>query len=138
MSRVRVSYPARLILNALLLSCDKALIFALQHGYNMKRPWVRERTAHGRRNNPNALLYNNKAWRKMSLAQRTAYPLCAHCLSQGRTRAATVADHIVPINQGGGFMDASNLQSLCNNCHNRKSGTESMPHGPHGEGHYNL
>lgn len=34
-SRVRVSYPAQLIISALLHSCGKALNFALQHGYNM-------------------------------------------------------------------------------------------------------
>ena len=36
-----------------------------------------------------------------------------------------MVDHIVPINKGGAKLDIGNLQSLCNLCHNRKSGREA-------------
>lgn len=36
-----------------------------------------------------------------------------------------VTDHIVPINEGGAMYDWDNLQSLCTQCHNSKSGKEA-------------
>jgi len=45
-------------------------------------------------------------------------PLCAFCLRDGRTTAATIADHIKP-HKGviELFYDEKNLQSLCKACH---------------------
>jgi 5-methylcytosine-specific restriction protein A len=65
-----------------------------------------------------AKLYNQKAWHRMRAVQLRDSPLCAYCLSMGRTTPATVADHIKP-HRGNEllFWDASNLQSLCKPCH---------------------
>lgn len=52
-------------------------------------------------------------------------PLCRHCLAQGRTEAATIVDHIVPI-AGGGTDDRSNLQGLCGPCHDVKTREEAQ------------
>lgn len=52
-------------------------------------------------------------------------PLCRECHKEGRVKAARVADHITPVRQGGQFWDESNLQPLCDSCHNSKSGKES-------------
>lgn len=56
------------------------------------------------------------------------FPLCAECNRQGRITPARVVDHITPINEGGERYDFSNLQGLCDKCHNRKSGREAHKH----------
>jgi hypothetical protein len=56
------------------------------------------------------------AWRKQRLALLREQPLCRLCLAAGRTVAATVADHIVPLADGGTNATA-NLQPLCKRCH---------------------
>lgn len=52
-------------------------------------------------------------------------PLCAECRRNGRDRAATVVDHIVP-HKGDRLLmrDVGNMQSLCDGCHNAKSARE--------------
>ena len=51
------------------------------------------------------------------------HPLCAECLKQGRTTLGAQLDHITPLHQGG--TDApTNWQTLCPDCHKRKSVTE--------------
>lgn len=56
------------------------------------------------------------AWRKQRLALLREQPLCRICLAAGRTVAAAVVDHIVPLNDGGTNTTA-NLQPLCKRCH---------------------
>jgi 5-methylcytosine-specific restriction protein A len=50
-------------------------------------------------------------------------PLCADCLKQGRVTAARDVDHIIP-HKGDQelFWDETNWQSLCGDCHKRKTG----------------
>ena len=52
------------------------------------------------------------------------HPLCVSCLALGRTRVATIRDHIVPLAEGGADAD-SNTQALCVACHDLKSQQES-------------
>jgi 5-methylcytosine-specific restriction protein A len=52
------------------------------------------------------------------------HPLCVVCERFGRLIDARVVDHVVPIKQGGERFAATNLQSLCIRCHNRKTVTE--------------
>jgi 5-methylcytosine-specific restriction protein A len=68
--------------------------------------------------------YNSAAWRKLSLSFRIDNPLCIECAKKGIVSASQVADHIVPIKQGGDRYDRGNLQALCHSCHNRKSAKE--------------
>ena len=44
---------------------------------------------------------------------------------EGLTVAATEVDHVVPRWKGGRVFDKANLQSLCRDCHKRKSATEA-------------
>lgn len=55
-------------------------------------------------------------WRKKRLAVLRQQPLCALCLAAGKTVAAAVVDHKVPLSDGG-TNDSSNLQPLCKRCH---------------------
>jgi 5-methylcytosine-specific restriction protein A len=50
----------------------------------------------------------------------TANPLCVECDKHGRVRLATQRDHRVPLSEGGAD-DDSNVQGLCDDCHEEKS-----------------
>lgn len=66
--------------------------------------------------------YNSTAWRKCRHAFR-ALPenlLCAVCQEPG-----SICDHVIPIDAGGAKLDFDNLMTLCDGCHNRKSGMEA-------------
>lgn len=52
--------------------------------------------------------------------------LCVCCAGLGRTTVATEVDHILPLFKGG-TDDLENLQSLCGECHARKT-AEDMGH----------
>ena len=60
------------------------------------------------------------AWRKARKAWIIRHPLCAIC-----GQPATDVDHIIP-HRGNRelFWDSSNWQSLCHECHSKKSYTE--------------
>lgn len=51
-------------------------------------------------------------------------PLCVECERQGRIRAATERDHIIPISQGGEDTEA-NTQALCHACNAAKGIAET-------------
>jgi 5-methylcytosine-specific restriction endonuclease McrA len=50
-------------------------------------------------------------------------PLCVECEKQGRVRAVTQWDHIVPLWSGGPDHER-NLQGLCDECHEIKTKRE--------------
>lgn len=90
-----------------------------------KRPWMPERGVQEGRLHPNNKFYHSKAWRDLRALKIEQSPLCEECQRKGITTLAQVVDHIKPINEGGAKLDMANLQSLCNPCHNRKSGQEA-------------
>lgn len=51
-------------------------------------------------------------------------PLCRHCVREGLVTVATIADHILPLAEGGRD-EMANLEPLCAACHQRKSTAES-------------
>lgn len=66
--------------------------------------------------------YNRREWRdRLQPGQLARAPMCEwpHC-----DKPATVADHIVPIKQGGAKRDRANFQSLCDQHHNVKRAAE--------------
>lgn len=64
--------------------------------------------------------YNSTAWKRLRLMVLNEEPLCRVCQA-----AATVVDHIKPISEGGPKTDRENLQSLCKQCHDRKTANEA-------------
>jgi 5-methylcytosine-specific restriction endonuclease McrA len=74
-------------------------------------------------------VYDSKRWRDLRTTYIKNNPLCEECLKNDIYTDATgrrgVVDHKVPINEGGSTFDTMNLQTLCNVCHNRKSGKEA-------------
>ena len=61
---------------------------------------------------------------RAGMAQRKrrldAEPLCRDCKAEGKVRAATVPDHIIPLSKGGGD-DDSNIRCLCAECHDKRT-----------------
>lgn len=66
----------------------------------------------------NRSFYGSKRWRMLRRAVLHDQPLCA-C-----GEIATDVDHIVPIEDGGGKWDRSNLRGMCLACHARKTNRE--------------
>lgn len=64
-------------------------------------------------------------WRKRRAAWLAAHPLCEDPFGAhgGRPVPATDVDHMIP-KRFGGADDESNYQSLCHECHSRKTRTE--------------
>lgn len=60
-------------------------------------------------------------WKRVRDAHLRRQPLCQYCLLEGVVKAAEMVDHIVEIKDGGARFKTSNLQSLCNSCHRRKT-----------------
>ncbi len=68
--------------------------------------------------------YNSK-WQTARLYFLKAHPLCEECKRRGAYTPATVVDHIVPHKGDRNlFWDRNNWQSLCKQCHDRKTATE--------------
>lgn len=92
------------------------------------RPWVtpkKSTTSLGRSPHAFDKRYKSQRWRALRLDVLQSSPLCCSCQDSGSVKAARVVDHIIPVRQGGSFWDKSNLQPLCDSCHNSKSGKES-------------
>jgi 5-methylcytosine-specific restriction endonuclease McrA len=91
------------------------------------RPWITKRKAFERQKS-NQTFYNSTLWRKTRKAYIMQQPFCEECERNEILTDATgrkgVVDHIKRIEDGGSKFDFSNLQTLCNKCHNRKSGRE--------------
>lgn len=51
-------------------------------------------------------------------------PLCRICTAAGRVSATVIADHIVPLAEGGGT-GRTNYQGLCRDCHTAKTAAEA-------------
>jgi len=98
-----------------------------------KKPWQPKREAHGRRKNPNKKFYNSTRWRKTTNAFRKKNPFCKQCQDNGIVTDATgrngVTDHISGLqyllDNNIDPCDWDELQTLCNICHNQKSGREA-------------
>ena len=68
-----------------------------------------------------------RAWQKARKDYLSIHPLYMECMKEGRYRKATVVDHIVP-HRGNEllFWDRDNWQSLCKQCHDRKTLTKDI------------
>ena len=65
--------------------------------------------------------YARTNWIRLRTLQLKTSPLCAICLHSGKLTVASVVDHVEPRSKGGEDYDVGNLQSLCPECHNRKT-----------------
>lgn len=82
-----------------------------------KRQANREHNARRRRDQPWQAWYGLKRWKVLRAEQLTRQPLCQRCLSYGRTKAATVAHHVVPHKGDPSLFWSGVLASSCTDCH---------------------
>ena len=63
-------------------------------------------------------------WREARAIFLKQHPLCAFCQAEGKIVPATVVDHIIP-HRGDQrlFWDQTNWESLCKECHDKKTGS---------------
>jgi len=90
-----------------------------------KRGWIKQMPMQIRQHD-NSAFYHSKAWRMTRKFYIKDNPLCEMCKRKGKTTAAQMVDHIKQISLGGSMLHHSNLQSLCNKCHNIKSSREGI------------
>jgi hypothetical protein len=62
--------------------------------------------------------YATRRWRNRRRWQLHISPLCAMCLTRGKTTPATIADHVVSHHGDWNKFLLGELQSLCELCHN--------------------
>lgn len=65
-----------------------------------------------------------RKWMDIRAKWFRTHPLCVQCERMGRVAEATELDHIIPLIDGGKD-DASNMQGLCHDCHERKTSGEA-------------
>lgn len=65
---------------------------------------------------PRHPFYNSIAWKRLRQAKLWKTPLCESC-----GKPASDVDHKISIQSGGARTDSDNLQSLCHECHSRKT-----------------
>lgn len=70
--------------------------------------------------------YKTGRWKRRARAQMQAEPLCRMCLGRGETKAARVADHIIPHRGDDRLFWEGDLQSLCDSCHSRLKQREEI------------
>ena len=63
--------------------------------------------------------YDNE-WRKLRNRRIREEPLCRHCNENGHITIAVEVDHIIPRAEGGKD-EWDNTQSLCKDCHQKKT-----------------
>ncbi|HEV2294075.1 MAG TPA: HNH endonuclease signature motif containing protein [Tepidisphaeraceae bacterium] len=76
-------------------------------------------------------------WRKFRLAFLQRHPVCCFAEDQRHrgecTLAATIVDHITPLNEGGARLDERNCRSVCRRAHEiltnnyTKTGANELP-----------
>lgn len=78
-----------------------------------------------RETNNNEFYWTN-AWRKKRNAHIKKFPLCTHCLARGIGEPGVIVDHIIEIEDNPSLkLTTSNLQTLCQSCHNKKTAAEA-------------
>lgn len=91
------------------------------------------RKAHDRynkRRGETAAWYKTTTWKHLRASVLRERPLCSECEAKGRVTPAKLVDHIVPVVDAPDRMyDATNLQPLCQSCHNRKTADERKGRG---------
>lgn len=87
----------------------------------------KERAQTSNKNRSGEPFYSSKAWRRIRDARRLADPLCQECAKHGVVRAMHAVDHVLPRATHPELeLDYDNTQSLCERCHNRKTGRETI------------
>jgi 5-methylcytosine-specific restriction protein A len=68
--------------------------------------------------------YSSIRWIKVRDLKRRLNPICEECERNGKITPYHTIDHIIPIIEGGEWLDLDNLQTLCDTCHRKKTAKE--------------
>ena len=71
---------------------------------------------------------SHKVWRAHREQQLNDYPLCKHCMGEGRITPATDVDHVNGRADRAEDYTPDNYQSLCKSCHSIKTADENAGH----------
>ena len=94
-----------------------------EHHAKHKQPVTQQEIDRHRHDNK---VYGNTAWRRLRRIQLNREPLCRTCLSKGIVNQASQVDHIIPVEKQPELrLSLSNLQSLCETCHTKKTREEN-------------
>lgn len=74
----------------------------------------------------------DRTWQRLQSLVLSDEPLCRMCGLRGLVVAATLVDHIVPLNGGGERLTMHNLQPLCVSCHAKKTAQDGSRRPVHG------
>ncbi len=86
--------------------------------------WRRDPSARVRRpaRQPASKRGYGRDWRPLRDEVLAAEPLCRRCRAAGRTAAAELVDHVIPVEIAPQRrLDPKNLQPLCRPCHGEKT-----------------
>lgn len=92
-------------------------VFRSRHAPAPRSAWQQPRKQKHKR-------IRGRAGQKLRRLILSEEPLCRICKTEGRISATEIADHIIPLAQGGSN-DRSNFQGLCGECHDAKSTREA-------------
>lgn len=85
---------------------------------------IREKRRRELRGSSAARGYGSK-WQRLRNRFIAQHPICQECQRRGIIKAATDVDHIIPHHGDTELLyDEANLQSLCHECHSRKTARE--------------
>ena len=102
-----------------------------EHTVQKQTVQKRERIRYDNERGTSASRGYGSRWTKYSKQYRENNPLCVHCQKEGRLTLAQCVDHIKAVSGPDDplFYDVSNLQSLCQTCHSRKTILEDQGFG---------
>ena len=116
--------PTRMLKPCVYPSCPELV----QDGYCSKHTPTHVRDPRIKR------LYNSKRWATIRARQLAKFPLCSSCEKDGDVVLATEVDHIYPHGGDPIRFYAGPFQSLCKQCHSRKTMIEMNTSGSNGRG----
>ena len=90
---------------------------------------VRHKRYDNNRDEKYARFYSSARWQKVRNIYIRNNPLCESCRKQERITAATLVDHIIPVQADySQRLAMDNLQSLCRSCHAKKTNRDKEHH----------
>lgn len=92
---------------------------------NIRRPWEKKMNQGTRNRGEEDKFYHTSEWKRVRASYLAAHPHCECDECKGKRVSADMVDHKIRIKAGGSKTDWSNLQSLTNKCHAKKSAKEA-------------
>ena len=110
--------------NRIFSKCEKARAKSIKNS-SKRRQQSRETRMEHARNKGGGLIYDTRAWRRLSDKKRTVDPFCERCLAEGRHKVADLVDHKDEIKDNPKLAyQWNNLESMCFMHHSRKTQDE--------------